>query len=48
VTLIHSLDAQRVGKYIRSLPKEVYEAIAGVLAQITNLQVKPKADDSIG
>jgi mRNA interferase MazF len=43
-----SLDAQRVGKYVSSLPAEVYETIALVLAQMTDLQVKPKPDASIG
>jgi mRNA interferase MazF len=42
-----SLDAQRVGKYVSSLPSEVYETIASVLAQITDLQLKPKLD-SVG
>jgi mRNA interferase MazF len=43
-----SLDAQRVGKYVSSLPTEVYETIASVLAQITDLQVKPKPDAFVG
>lgn len=42
-----SLDAQRVGKYVSSLPVEIYGAIANVFAQITDLQLKPKPD-SVG
>jgi mRNA interferase MazF len=36
---VRSLDAQRVGKYIDSLPKEAYEPIARTLATITDLSL---------
>jgi mRNA interferase MazF len=37
---VRSLDAQRVGKYISSLPQSVYKSIARSLATITDLQLK--------
>jgi mRNA interferase MazF len=39
---IRSLDASRVEKYVGSLPDSVYKSIAQVLAQMTDLQVKPR------
>ncbi len=44
---IRSLDANRVGKYITSLPEDVYKSIAYVLAQMIDLQVKPAPNDSV-
>jgi mRNA interferase MazF len=37
---VRSLDAQRVGKYVSSLPKTAYESIARSLATITDLQLR--------